>query len=703
MLKNKKNEHEKREYSRPSRAFSSRIKLLFVVIFVLFLVLIGRLYNMQIVNKDFYLSKLKQGGSISKVSEATPRGQIYDSKGTLLVTNKAEMAVRFTRSNKLDSEDMRNIALKLVEIVPDELENDKLTERDKKDFFLADPKNLERVQDSLTEKEKTDKSGDPLPESELYPVYVSKVTDADVDFSPSEDEAAKIYKKMNGAANFNTVTLISGNITDEQVARIAEKEKELVGVSVGTDWEREYSDTALESILGTVSSEKAGIPAEELDDYLAKGYSRNDRVGTSYIEKSYESELQGKKQTREIVLDANGNIKNNNVLEKGKSGNNLKLTVDLKFQEGVDSIVQDYFNQVKAQGFAAPSEGAYAVVLNPNTGAILAMSGVSQDIKTGVVTKNSLGTIQNVFVPGSVVKGATIASGWENGVISGNQTLVDQPIQLGSDSNTKQSWFTNGGTLPITAVQALEYSSNTYMIQIALKMMNQPYFPNMTLTDKGMKDTLTKLRKTYGEFGMGVSTGVDIAGESTGYIPDVDSKAVTIGGVMDESFGQFDTYTTMQLAQYAATVANGGTRYAPHIVEGIYDSNDDSKIGKEVEKIEPKKLNSVDISADDMDIIQQGFYQVVNSGSSLATGKDIADGASVSISAKTGTAETYGQLPSGETVATTANNVVAYAPSNDPQIAIGVMLPNLTDDATHANQYITRDIVNLYNSMYGFK
>ena len=266
----------------------------------------------------------------------------------------------------------------------------------------------------------------------------------------------------------------------------------------------------------------------------------------------------------------------------------------------------------------------------------------------------------------------------------------------------KQSWFTNGGSTPISAVQALEYSSNTYMIQTALDMLGQPYHPDMTIYTSKLDDSFKKFRKAYGEYGLGVATGIDIPGGSTGF----NGPDETAANYLDESFGQYDTYTPMQLAQYAATIANNGQRVAPHLVEGIYDSNTDGSLGALTKKIETKTLNMVDISLENVSLLQQGMYQVTHGGS-MATGKDIMVNASVSINAKTGTSESYVTDGNGNLVYTSVNNVVAYAPSENPKIAIGVMVPDTLirpdGTTTHANQNITRDIVNLYNSMYGFK
>ena len=331
------------------------------------------------------------------------------------------------------------------------------------------------------------------------------------------------------------------------------------------------------------------------------------------------------------------------------------------------------------------------MAMDPNTGSILALAGVKHDLETGEISADALGTITNVFVPGSVVKAATLTAGWQYGAISGNQSLVDQPI-LFAGSAPINSWFTAYGSRSITAVEALEYSSNTYMVQVALNMLGTPYSPNMALGTHNVDASMKKLRSTFAEYGLGTETGIDLPTESTGYIP----KNFTVSNYITNAFGQFDNYTPLQLAQYASTVANNGKRVAPHLVEGIYANNDQGGLGDLIEKKETKELNQVNISEENMALIKQGFYQVVNGWSGFTTGRTIAQGAMVSISAKTGTAETF--VNGGTSAINT--NVVSYAPSDNPKIAVAVVFPHNTDLSSTVSHSITRDIINLYNQQH---
>ena len=672
-----------------SHSIPIRLNLLFSIVILLFMAIIGRLLYMQVLNKDFYEKKLASA-SQTKVTTSSARGEIYDASGKPLVENTLKQVVSFTRSNKMTAKDLKQIASQLLGYVS--ISSPNVTERQLADYYLADPEIYKKTVEALPSEKRLDSDGNRLSESELYNNAVDSVQTSQLNYTEDEKKEIYLFSQLNAVGNFATGTIVTDSLTDTQIALIASASKNLPGVSISTSWDRKVLETSLSSIVGSVSSEKAGLPAEEADAYLKKGYSLNDRVGTSYLEKQYEETLQGKRSVKEIHLDKYGNMESVENIEAGTKGNNIKLTIDLAFQDSVDNLLKSYFNSELGNGGAKYSEGVYAVALNPKTGAVLSMSGIKHDLKSGELTSDSLGTVTNVFVPGSVVKAATISSGWENGVLSGNQTLTDQSI-IFQGSPPINSWYTAfSGPMPITAVQALEYSSNTYMVQTALGIMGLTYQPNMVAAIGNLESAMGKLRSTFGEYGLGSATGIDLPDESTGFIP----KDYDLANYITNSFGQFDNYTPMQLAQYVATIANNGVRVAPRIVEGIYGNNDKGGLGDLIQQLQPTEMNKVNISDSDMSILQQGFYQVAHGTSGLTTGRAFSNGALVSISGKTGTAESY--VADGQQATNT--NAVAYAPSDNPQIAVAVVFPHNTNLTNGVGPSIARDIINLYQKYH---
>ncbi|WP_225742709.1 penicillin-binding protein PBP2B [Streptococcus sp. Marseille-Q5112] len=669
-----------------SHSIPIRLNLLFSIIILLFMTIIGRLLYMQVLNKGFYETKLASA-SKTKVTTSSARGEIYDASGKPLVENTVKQVVSFTRNNKMTAADLKETAKKLLAYVG--VTSPTLTDRQLADYYLADQDVYKKVVESLPREKRLDSDGNRLSESELYNNAVDSVQTSQLNYTEDDKKEIYLFSQLNAVGNFATGTIATDSLTDTQIALIASASKNLPGISISTSWDRKVLETSLSSIVGSVSSEKAGLPAEEADAYIKKGYSLNDRVGTSYLEKQYEETLQGKRSVKEIHLDKYGNMESVDTIEEGSKGNNIKLTIDLAFQDSVDALLKSYFNSELGNGGAKYSEGVYAVALNPKTGAVLSMSGLKHDLKTGELTPDSLGTVTNVFIPGSVVKAATISSGWENGVLSGNQTLTDQPIVF-QGSAPIYSWYKLAyGSFPITAVEALEYSSNAYMVQTALGIMGQTYQPNMFVGTSNLETAMGKLRATFGEYGLGAATGIDLPDESTGFVP----KEYSFANYITNAFGQFDNYTPMQLAQYVATIANDGVRVAPRIVEGIYGNNDKGGLGDLIQQLQPTEMNKVNISDSDMSILHQGFYQVSHGTSPLTTGRAFSDGATVSISGKTGTGESY--VAGGQEANNT--NAVAYAPTENPQIAVAVVFPHNTNLTKNVGPAIARDIINLYN------
>ncbi len=677
-----------------------RLNFLFFIIFTLFVALIARLGYLQIINGEEMEAKVKSSSTLT-IQTSSPRGMIYDSTGKALVTNQANQAITFTRGTQMTAEDLLKVATKLNQLI-DMPVDENLTARDKKDFWLADPKHLKEATERLSAKEQK------LDTSEQYKATVDKVTDEEINFNEEQLKIATIFKKMNSAYKLNTVFIKNTGVTDQELAVVAEHASELPGVSTGTDWNRQYTAAdSIKSILGSVTTEKQGLPAEQVDEYLAKGYSRNDRVGQSYLEKQYEDVLQGSKTQYEVTLDSNGNVTNQKEIFAGEKGSNLMLSLNADFQAKVENILKTNYQKLIDSGKATYSPGAYAVAMNPQTGEILAMTGFSHEEGSKELTENALGTITSAFTPGSVVKAGTLTAGWQTNVISGNQVLVDEPIKL-QGSSEKSSVFNRSGQLAINAVKALELSSNTYMIKVALKMLGLEYTPNMGLPslDEESK-AYEELRKAFNQFGLGTKTGIDLPNESPGISRSVDfmkkfntdngAQWYTPGNFTDLAFGQFDTYTPIQLAQYASTVANGGKRIQPRLVKAIYGNDENGNLGEVKKEMETKVENTVDISAEDMSILREGFHQVVHGTDAYTTAKPLAS-AKMDLSAKTGTAETIAE---GHPDITTVNsNIVAYGPTDNPEIAISVVLPNLVDEKDHMNLTIAKEIMDTYYDMF---
>ncbi|MBF0843738.1 penicillin-binding protein 2, partial [Streptococcus danieliae] len=315
-----------------------RLYLILGLVFGIFVILGARLAHMQVFNQAFYLEKMNMA-SQKIIKASSVRGQIYDAQGKPLVENESKQVVSYTRSNQDTAESLKETARKIDQLV--EVKDEDLSQRQLADYYLADPAVYREVVEQLPKDKKVDGEGNPLEEKDLYRNAVETVTLKQEDLSPEEKKIALLFTQLNAISSFGTGHLRTEDLNPEQVALVASSSQDIPGISISTSWERKVLESPLSSIVGSVSSEKTGIPAEEVEEYLKKGYSLNDRVGTSYLEKEYEEVLQGKRSEKELYLDKNGNLEKVVTKSEGEKGQNLKLTVDLDFQQGVEDILRN--------------------------------------------------------------------------------------------------------------------------------------------------------------------------------------------------------------------------------------------------------------------------------------------------------------------------------------------------------------------------
>lgn len=651
-----------------------RLNLLFFIIFLLFVTLITRLGYLQIIQGEEFKAEVERTESTT-VRGNVPRGEIFDSRLRPLVANEAKNTIMYTRGSNTKTENMAQVAGNLAHLIdlphtsPFQDDDSDLSERDLKDYFFAtnDEMMKERIEKHTIENN--------INESDFsYADQLELINEAEImDYSDHELKAIAIFTKMNSAYALSTVNIKNNEVTQDEIARVSENLPLLPGITTGTDWDRIYpQEDTLRSILGSVSSESQGIPRQQLNSYLAKGYSRNDRIGQSLLEAQYETVLRGSKSTSKTETDHSGDIITQEEIFSGSKGNNLILTIDMDFQDRVDDILLDVLS--KRRGL---NESVYAVAMNPKNGDILALSG--KKIVNGKVKDDSLGVISNAFNMGSSVKPATVLMGYMDGALTlDNNTIVDTPMRM-KGSNNISSVFNRSGSVSVNDITALQYSSNVYMAQIALRMGGYWNYQQDQGVPIDYVDTVDKMRRYYRQFGLGSETGIDLPSEATGQKSTPDNA----GQAMFLAFGQFDTYTPLQLAQYSATIANGGTRFAPQLVSEIRETNQDTgEVGSLVKEIEPKIMNTIDISSNLMERVQQGMYQVVNGNYGFVPG--IFNSAPYVSAGKTGTAQAsyWGENKSRQGESVTNITYVGYAPYDDPEIAIAVVVPYLPNQNT---------------------
>ncbi|HFI0259244.1 TPA: penicillin-binding protein 2, partial [Streptococcus suis] len=228
---------------REDRIIPRRLNMLFAIVVFLFSVLIARLVDMQLINKDFYVQKLETA-SQKVVSRSSVRGQIYDAKGLPLVENKLSQVVSFTRSNKITAKGIRDIAEKLVAWVslPEDI---RVSERDKADYYLADTDIYEKVVAELPREKRFGIDGNRLSEGTIYANAVESLDPKDLQLTEAEEKVVYLFTQMNKAGFFETVRLATQPLNAEQIALIASHEQDMPGVTTVTNWDRLVKDTSL--------------------------------------------------------------------------------------------------------------------------------------------------------------------------------------------------------------------------------------------------------------------------------------------------------------------------------------------------------------------------------------------------------------------------------------------------------------------------
>ncbi|MGG3653949.1 penicillin-binding protein 2 [Bacillus pseudomycoides] len=679
-------------------SISIRLNILFFCVFILFSAIIFQLGKVQIVDGETYKNQVEKNENAT-TSIPVPRGKIYDREGKQVVDNRALRTITYTRLKGVSSEDILKTAKDIANIIEiSEEEINKLTEVDKKDFWMQLNKKRAKAKITKQEEEKFREKGIEGKELDkrIEELRRKRITEEELgELTPQDLQVLVIKSKMSSGYQM-TPQVIKKDVTEQEYTRISENLAKFPGIDATVDWERNYVNGDLfRSVLGNITSAEEGLPKEHLDSYLVRGYNRNDRVGKSYIEQRYEDVLHGTKEEVKNNIDKAGNVVQTETVSKGKSGNNLTLTIDMELQKKVEESIE---KNLKAFKSSEPlMDRAFVVMMDPKTGQLLSMAGKRFVEKDGKVEVEdfALGNMVTSYELGSAVKGATLLTGYQTGAIQPGTQFYDAPMKF-KGTRVKKSWNVSGfGN--INDLRALQVSSNVYMFHTALQIAGVNYVPNSSLDIK--QAAFDTMRYYFKQFGLGVPTGINLPNEITGQTRQKDSQP---GFLLDFSIGQYDTYTPLQLAQYISTIANDGYRMQPQIVQEIREqTTKKEEIGKVVQSIEPVVLNRVDVKSEYIDRVKEGFRWVFQEGD--GTGVKYFQKAPYKPAGKTGTAQTVyggdskiGRNEKGERIECYNLTLVGYAPYDNPEIAFSVVVPWVHNDKGGINSLIGKDILDIY-------
>lgn len=647
-----------------------RMRVVGGVIVVLMMILLARQYQVQIINQQSYATKLAAYTSrFRKIT--TPRGEISDRNYNLLVTNRQVIEIVYYPAQNATSQSEWELAERFA--MNFNISGETLTNRDLKDLFIHVYPRI--ASDKIKDEEWSDYYSGKLSDNQIYLLKLERIDQNDIaSLTQQERNTWSVYTLMK-SATVSQFAVIKSDVSFEETSYFLEHNEEYRGFDITIDWERQYNyGSLLRNIFGSVTTTRSGLPAERLNYYLALDYSRNEKVGRSGIELQYEQLLSGERSIYNLRYNSDGLAVLNEV-SAGSRGYDLRLALDIDFQAEVEQIVIDNFELHKGNEYRQYWNTTYVVVMNPNNGDLLALVGMKNS--NGVYYNDPVSTYTESVVIGSAVKGATLYIGLDTGVVKKGEYIIDQPIKI-KDTPLKSSHRNLGRINDLTA---LSMSSNVYMFNIAMRLGKANYQYDQPLNiDISAFDVM---RNYFSQFGLGVLTGIDAPNEGVGY----QGNSTLAGHLLDYAIGQFSTYTPMQMAQYASTIANGGYLVKPRLLIEAYFPQTNTIAYQNSVTI----LSSLD-NDEAIKRIQQGFRSCVTEGLCKAYLNDL----NVPVAAKTGTAENT--VINNSSISSPNSTLVAYAPTENAEIAIACAAVNAWNTKTQTNicQKITSEIIAAY-------
>lgn len=626
-----------------------------------------RLMRYQITDGASYRADANKT-DVESVPITAPRGEILDRYGRVLATNTVGYSVilekaAFPQDDKTKNEtilELTNILSKNNVTWGDTLP---ISRTRPYSFNANSDKDITALRTLLKLDEKAKLSADQAMD------MLNKRYKINPNFSKDEMRTiigVRYEMEIRGFSYTNYFDL-ADNVTLDIINQISERS--IPGITITEQYSRTYPDGSVApQVIGTVGPIDADEYKQMKKDKNST-YQLSDIIGKNGIESTMESELRGKSGKEQIEFNNSGNLTGKSVLSQYQPGNNVELTIDSDLQHVIEQELPQAIANVVAGSHGDPAQGAIcnsgaAVVINVKTGEVLAMvSYPSYDNNTYrsnyAQISNTPGNplinrpISGTYRPGSTYKPCVATSGLMNGVITGTSTIdcngsFTKYSGLGYNGHDDGSWG------PLSVVEALGYSSNVFFDTVG---------DRLNLTNKHLLETTAK------SLGLGQKTGIELTSEHAGSISGP-TYAASAGlnwnpadGVQSAIGQMYNQYTLLQLADYIGGVVNGGTRYQAHIVKSV-KSYDNSKT---ISEPQPKVVSG-DFKIPDnvVNLVKQGMLKVTEE---TGTASQTFANYPLKIGGKTGTS----QVPK-DGLNYHNGLFVSFAPFNDPQIAVAVVL-----------------------------
>lgn len=493
--------------------------------------------------------------------------------------------------------------------------------------------------------------------------------------------------QLQAFSNVNNFVMAE-NVSEATVATIKENSLSLPGVEIVETSTRSYEQgTVLPHVLGRVgkiTAEKWKVTDENGQvtyPLKEKGYNMNDIIGISGLESAYEDELRGKDGVETITRNSDGVIVNTALTTVPEPGHTVQLTIDSEFQKAVDQALAKNVEWIKNTYADSKQANAGAVVvIDVKTGGVLAASNYpsfDQNLYAAQYSEYSADenmplfnrALQGLYTPGSTYKPSVAVAGLDTGLLNRNSTVNCTRVYTYYKDYRPRCAQHGHGNGPIDVINAIKWSCNIFFYDVGRRLTSDVY-------------------DAYAyKLGLGQRTGVEVS-EALGHLTTKNDSNYTESLDIQAAIGQGNTAVTpIQLATYAATLANRGTRYRTHFVKAILDSN----TGETLEETQPEVMDVVEDKGETFDLVREGMKGVAQTIPALAAYP-------YTIACKTGSPQRSEGYYVGSTYKHYTNAaMIAYGPAEDPEIAIGVVVEY--GGAGARTGQLVADIFNAYYAM----
>ena len=626
-----------------------------------------RLIFLQLVNDDEYKSQATNTTDYNFTVTAA-RGDIVDSTGKRIATTTTSYNVVLNKL-QMGDEDLDSLLQRVVELFekngeswtdtllisqPDAAGNYTFTARDDSS---SDQRQLTTMKENLGLQQYATAN-------DVMEMLVEKNDLQDLPLRWQRTLAGIHYEmELQAFSNVNNFVMAE-NVSDVTVATIKENSLSLPGVEIVQTSTRSYEQgdivPAVLGRVGKITAEKWKVTDENgqvtypLRD---KGYNMNDVLGISGLESAYEDELRGKDGVETITRNSDGVIVNTQLTTVPEPGHTVQLTINSDFQRAVNKALAnniDMINRTYNTGNMKAAAGA-AVVIDVKNGGVLAASNYpsfDQNLYATQYDEYSADpslplfnrSLQGLYTPGSTFKPAVAVAALDSGLINQYSTVNCTGVYT-YYKDYRPRCTQHGHRGNISVVDAIKWSCNIFFYDVGRRLTSDVY-------------------DAYAyKLGLGQRTGVEVS-EAVGHLTSKNDSNYMESLDVQAAIGQGNTVVTpIQLATYAATLANNGTRYRTHFVKAILDSN----TGEVISETQPEVMDIIEGTGNTFELVRQGMRQVP----STITNSKISS-YPIAIACKTGTPQRSETYAPGKHYLNAM--MVAYLPADDPQIAIGITI-----------------------------